>query len=233
MEGLCCHNIIRRIRVVNFPEIAFRTYEKLKHDFNFNKLTKTIVKRLKKHRNPAKRARLVFKEIDSQLNELFKDEIIPKLVSCKAGCQSCCHTQVSVTQDESDLLAQKIVAGTEIDLTKLSLQSKAKNSTKDWYQLSYEDRGCLFLDDEGRCTVYEDRPSVCRTNFVVSEAENCSTQDGVSKTVNLLNTHKADMIVMGAFQSSKENGALPYMLFKSLDKLLVPEENTKSSEENI
>lgn len=206
--------------MINFPEIAYRTYQSLKHDFNFHKITKEFVNKLKKHQNPIKRAKLAFKEVDNNLQELFKDERIEKLITCKLGCQSCCHTQVSVTRDESDLLAQKVVEGAEIDLEKLSLQTKSKNSHDDWYKLSYEDRGCLFLNNQGSCTVYEDRPLVCRTNYVVSDAENCNTQDGITKAVRLLNTHRADMVVMGAYQSSKENGALPYMLFKSIDKLL-------------
>ncbi|MBT7608793.1 MAG: YkgJ family cysteine cluster protein [Bacteriovoracaceae bacterium] len=206
--------------MTNFPEIAYLTFVKLKHDFNFAKITKAIVKRLKKHRDPAKRARLVFKEVDLHLKNQFKDESVNKLVTCKAGCEACCHTQVSVTKDEADLLSQKIVEGLEIDLEKLSVQSKVKNSSEEWYKLSYEERGCLFLDGDGYCTVYEDRPAVCRTNYVVSSAINCNTEDGVSKTVRLLNTHSADMAIVGAFQSSKENGALPYMLFKSIDNLL-------------
>jgi uncharacterized protein len=222
--------------MTNFPEIAFRTFEKLKHDFNFLKITKAIVKRLKKHRNPAKRARLVFKEVDLHLKELFKDETIPKLVTCKAGCQACCHTQVSVTKDEADLLAQRIVEGTDVDLERLSLQSKTKNSSEEWYKLDFDQRGCLFLDEEGCCTVYEDRPAVCRSTYVVSNAANCNTEDGISKTVRLLNTHTAHMAIIGAFQSSKENGALPYMLFKSIDNLLDKEDSKETAlliKENI
>jgi uncharacterized protein len=235
MEGMHCHKIIRRILMINFPEIAFRTYEKLKNDFNFSRVTKSIVKRLKKHRNPVKRARLVFRELDFELKELFKDKTIQKLVSCKSGCEACCHTQVSVTQYESDLLARKVIAGTTIDLDKLAIQSKAKNLAEDWYKLDYATRGCLFLDKEGRCTVYDDRPGVCRTNFVISNPDNCKTDQGGTQPVRLLITHKADMVLMGAFQSSKENGALPFMLYKSLDRLLEEDKNKKPapSEETV
>jgi hypothetical protein len=46
--------------------------------------------------------------------------------------------------------------------------------------------------------------------------------------VRLLNTHSADMAIMGAFQSSKENGALPFMLFKAIDRLLEKENENEN-----
>lgn len=206
--------------MTNFPKIAYRSYLGLKHDFNFSRITKTILKRLKKHRDPAKRARLVFREIDQYLKELFKDDAVEKLVSCKAGCSTCCHTQVSVTQDEASLLAQHVVDGVDIDMTRLLVQSQAGNSSENWYRLDHNTRGCLFLDEQGNCRVYEDRPSVCRTNYVVSDPNLCATENGTTHSVRLLNTYKADMAIIGAYQSSKENGALPQMLLKAIDKLL-------------
>ena len=39
-------------------------------------------------------------------------------------------------------------------------------------------RPCVFLDPAERCTIYEDRPSVCGTHMVSSPAERCAQPDG-------------------------------------------------------
>ncbi len=176
-----------------------------------------MVKKIKKQGNPLKRARLVHREIEDQMSQLFQDDLIRENVQCGKGCTFCCHTQVSVTRDEAELLAQRIIDGVDVDLEKLYVQSKAMNNSGDWYKLDHQTRGCVFLGSEGECSIYDDRPSVCRTNNVISDPANCSTEDGQEKSVRLLNTYAPDMIIMAHFSNSKENGALPYMLFKSLD----------------
>lgn len=177
-----------------------------------------MLKKIKKQGNPLKRARMVHREIEEQMGQLFSDEVVQENVKCGKGCSFCCHTQVSVTRDEAELLAQRIIDDRDIDLEKLYLQSKSGDNVGSWYQLSHKDRGCVFLGEEGECTIYEDRPSVCRTNNVISDPANCSTEDGQEKSVRLLNTYASDMIIMAHFQNSKENGALPHMLFKALDR---------------
>ncbi|MCO4794193.1 MAG: YkgJ family cysteine cluster protein [Bacteriovoracaceae bacterium] len=157
-------------------------------------------------------------EIDQSIKTLFLDSAVKDNVKCGKGCSFCCHTQVSVTRDEAELLSQRIIDGLDIDLEKLYLQSKSENKASEWYKLDHEARGCVFLDESGECKVYDDRPAVCRTNNVISEPVNCSTEDGQERPVRLLNTYASDMITMAFFINSKENGALPYLLFKTLEK---------------
>jgi len=209
--------LFRRSLFINFPAIAYRTFQQFKHDLQLWKLYKAMFKKIKKQGNPLKRAKLVHREIEEQMTQLFKDDVVQENVKCGKGCTFCCHRQVSVTRDEAELLAQNIIDGVDVDLEKLYLQSKAGNKAGEWYKLDHEARGCVFLGDEGECKVYEDRLSVCRTNNVISDPANCSTADGVEKSVRLLNTYASDMIIMAHFENSKENGALPLMLFKALD----------------
>ncbi len=145
--------------------------------------------------------------------------MVKENVSCKSGCSACCHTQVSITSDEASLLVKQIVSGAEVDLRRLRLLADTGNNAEEFYKLSYEDRACPFLGAGDTCTVYENRPSVCRTNHVVSEPVLCETRDGQEQAVRLLNTHRADMIMMAFFKNSKENGALPKMLWKALKRL--------------
>ena len=59
--------------------------------------------------------------VDLEVKELFKDEAVTKNVSCKESCSACCHTQVSITSDEANLLVDEIVNGKKIDLRRLRL----------------------------------------------------------------------------------------------------------------
>ena len=162
------------------------------------------------------------------MDEIFENPVAKSEVSCGKGCSYCCHTQVSITKDEAELLASHAVKLGDIDIQSLYIQAQAQNSDNDWYLFDHEQRSCVFLDDENLCRVYEDRPSVCRTNYSFSEPSQCSTEDGKSKPMKILRTEKADMAVISAFEESTENGALPYMLWKSLSVM----QETKPDQEN-
>lgn len=210
---------ISKEELILFPAVAYRTYQMLKDQKGFKDLYRKTVNRLRYFNSSIKRAELVHKLVDLEMNELFKDDVISKNVTCKASCTACCHTQVSITQDEADLLAREITNGAQVDLKRMRNLSETGNDADLFYKTPYEERACPFLDDSGLCTVYENRPSVCRTNNVISDPAFCETKGGVEQPVRLLNTHKADMIIMASFKSNPENGALPQMVWKALKRL--------------
>lgn len=198
--------------------MAAKTYQRFRNDLHMLKITNEVMKRLKKISSPIKRARYVHKEVNKKLSALFQDPVVQKHISCRKGCSACCHTQVSISDDEASLLAKIVQNGLKIDMEKLKDQSRVSKSASQWYSLSFEKRGCVFLDENKECSIYNDRPSVCRTNHVIGDPQNCSTQDGEVRSVQLLNTFEADMAIMAGFGSCKENGALPNMLLDQLTK---------------
>jgi Fe-S-cluster containining protein len=200
---------------MNVPAIAQKTFAELKNRVEAMELIQFVLKKLNKNHDPLKRARYVHRLVD-ELNEyIFNDPQVKSLSPCTSGCSACCHTQVSVTKDEAELLASRIQGGTPVDLNKLYVQMAVKNSSSAWNSLSYEERKCVFLDSESRCTVYEDRPSVCRTNAVLGSASQCDTKNG-PQAVRLVKTPEADLAIYASYLHSSEGGTLPYMLGKSL-----------------
>lgn len=178
-------------------------------------LVQFVLKKLNKNHLPEKRARYVHRLVD-ELNEyIFTDPKIQSLSPCTSGCSACCHTQVSVTSDEAELLALKIREGVEINLDRLHVQMAAKNSSSAFYALTFEERKCVFLDKDNHCSVYEDRPSVCRTNAVIGEASQCDTSEEIKPT-RLVKTPEADLAIYASFLHSENGGTLPYMLAKAL-----------------
>jgi uncharacterized protein len=192
------------------------SFEQLKTNPVYMAIVQTILSKIKKLPNALKRAKFVHKTIDEYVEEVFADSLVKKLSPCKVGCSACCHTQVSVTHDEAELLVRKINGGISINLDQLDKQALV--SSEDYIQkLSYEERACIFLDNEGACKVYADRPSVCRTNAVIGTNEQCDTRSGTKET-RLVLTKKADMVVYASFYISEDSGTLPELVKKIMVK---------------
>ncbi len=203
---------------MNLPAIAVRTYNHFKGESSYRKLLKYISKKLDKIQDPIKRSHYVHNKIDEEIKAQFEDPAVQKLTQCKKGCSACCHSQVAITEDEAHLLADLVEQGTPINWTRLWVQAKAGNDTKEFMNIAYEMKGCVFLDEAGECRIYDSRPSVCRTNYVLSDPKDCRVESGEVKSVQLLNTYGADSWVYGFFTKNKVNGALSTMLKKALEE---------------
>jgi Fe-S-cluster containining protein len=198
------------------PAIATRTFKMFQEESSFRKLVKRMTQKISKISDPVKRARFVHKKINEEIESQFKDQMVGTLVQCKKGCSACCHSQVAITHSEALLIAEKVEEGVGIDYERLHLQAKAGNSAKDFFQLTFEERACVFLNDKNQCSIYEDRPSVCRTNYVLSDPKNCEIRKGQSPSVQLLNTFSADTWVYSYFKLGNNNGALAFLLQRVL-----------------
>ena len=201
---------------MNIPAIAKSTFELLRNQPEFLEITQSVMAHLNKIKSKLEKARFVHNVVDEYNKEVFAHPLLKQLVPCKAGCSGCCHTQVSVTEDEAELLIHNIdEAGVKIDYERLALQSEAGNDSENYYKLSYKDRACVFLDENGACKVYKDRPSVCRTNSVVGDASQCDTSTQAQGPLRLVKTPKADMAIVASFATA-ESGTLPFMVAKLL-----------------
>ncbi len=175
-----------------------------------------MAKKLKKINLPEKRAQAFHREIEKKIAVPFSHPLVQKFSSCKKGCSACCHTQVAINSDEAELLATKVENGHQINLNLLEIQAEAGTEAKVWYQIPYSHRRCIFLDNKNACSIYEDRPAVCRTNQVLGESASCETKDGIEKPLRLVKTEEGDMVVIAAFQVAGKSGTLPEMLYQTL-----------------
>lgn len=87
-----------------------------------------------------------------QLAEAFGDSVGP-YSACVPGCDACCRQPVALTQQEAEVIARE---------TGAKLQQPAQWSSAG--DERYVAQPCSFLR-EGRCTIYEHRPMVCRLMF--------------------------------------------------------------------
>ncbi len=114
----------------------------------------------------------------SELQEayLLRRPDLARLVRCGKGCSACCRMWVGITQDEAQLLAQRVREGVVIDSRRLALQAACPDPTSH-FQLGPESARCVFLGRDGACRVHEDRPSACRLVLVASDPALCATAD--------------------------------------------------------
>jgi Fe-S-cluster containining protein len=82
----------------------------------------------------------------------FADAVQPH-AACTDGCDHCCRQPVALTLEEAEVIARE---------TGAPLHRPASWSTEG--QEKYIAQPCSFLQDS-RCTIYEQRPMVCRLMF--------------------------------------------------------------------
>lgn len=182
-------------------------------------ITDYVLRALRIQTSPIKRAKIFHELVDDFVKEMTTHPLIIEHSGCQKGCAACCHTEVSVTPDEAELLALRVKDGVSIDWSKLHLQKTQIEEGKNFYQIPYELRSCVFLGEENQCRVYDDRPSVCRTNMVIGNSDQCSTKDGEMKEMRLVKTEKADMAIIAGFMTApNENDLLPSLVWKVLNR---------------
>lgn len=200
---------------MNVPAIAKRTFEELRNKSEFISIVHDVVKELQQLSNPISRAKFIHNLIEALNRDVFSNPLVQQLSPCKMGCSACCHTQVSVTEDEAILMAQLVRDGIGIDLNQLELQAQAQNDSDTFYQIPFSKRACVFLDENGACRIYENRPSVCRTNAVLGDNDQCDTRTEIKPT-RLVKTSQSDLVIYASFLGAKDSGTLPYMLTKAI-----------------
>jgi len=94
-----------------------------------------------------------------------------KKVSCKKKCSHCCFIPVIVFSGEIDLIQGK--HNKKIYQMRDTIE-KQKDGLNNWYDLSFKTRKCIFLKKD-ECTIYKDRPLMCRAHLVDNISEKCDT----------------------------------------------------------
>jgi uncharacterized protein len=118
--------------------------------------------RIVESREPQKQKILAVWGYENVVNK----EVVPR-AACRAGCSHCCHVAVLVSKPEAELIAERIGR----PLAPVTVQRGGPREARtEGTGRGYDDipwgyhNPCTFLA-AGRCSIYADRPSVCRTYF--------------------------------------------------------------------
>lgn len=82
-------------------------------------------------------------------------------MSCRAGCDACCRTRLTVTFLEAEAIRRALAA-----LAAGAPQERARIAALAARAVDPAGPRCAALDDDGRCVIYAARPLVCRSHGV-------------------------------------------------------------------
>ena len=155
------------------------------------------------------RARWVHGIVDEALASFArKQPEITEQVRCGKGCAHCCHFWVGITRDEAELLAERVRQGrAQPAADRLALQ-RHWQSPLDFQGKPAGQAACVFLGEGGACTVYEDRPSACRSRLVASDPEWCRGLDDDQTILEVTNPY-LEAVVSAALSVDAEGDPPP------------------------
>ena len=133
----------------------------------------------------------------AKLNRMYKaaDKIVAATTpnsACRNGCSYCCHTPVAILQLEADILSQ--VTGRKAN--RVTGMISASDAQK------HHRQPCPFLV-KGKCSVYANRPMVCRLLINLSNSPYyCNTDIPAQESyVAMLNLTDLNYAFAGTFFS--------------------------------
>ena len=144
-------------------------------------------------------AREVHMAIDNVLERDRKKSAASGDIQCRKGCAHCCRGPVEVWPHEAALLVEIArEAGIEIDKARLERQSQYTMHT--WRQQPAAETACVFLGDDGACTVYEFRPNACRKLLVVTDPALCDAEKHPPDSVGRWCSWEAEILESAALE---------------------------------
>lgn len=151
---------------------------------------------------------------------LKKTKLIEKTSCLGSKCSFCCHDTIYVSQDEGDYI-KKIVAekGITPNADRINKQKQANPNIK-WI-----DKACPLLLDEDesgqrKCSIYEDRPLICRTHNSTEDPKFCNKEEFPGRTISELKAVMIEGLVMSSMIAGNKDYTSPQDCLVSLHSIL-------------
>lgn len=126
----------------------------------------------KEARQPGRKMLPVYQDIEQMLGHVKASHP----VSCKEGCDHCCHQLILITMPEALALAEEVFKHPQKipEIMRRCEETLRHYDTLDAGKFYEKQVPCVFLEDH-RCSVYGVRPVTCRTHIVGTPPENCAS----------------------------------------------------------
>jgi len=174
------------------------------------------IKDMKAIGDPLKATRLGQQAQSLSLNKAkIENPEMVENISCKSGCANCCSLYVEVTDVEAELIVQYLVKKNML-LDEAKLRRQAFYDKSNWFTQSFDDRSCVFLNKDKTCSIYEARPSACRSMVVISDPKHCKEVENDKENVIFLDNYESEIIRMAIINSAKELASLPTLVNQRL-----------------
>ncbi len=87
--------------------------------------------------------------------------------ACHIGCHFCCYSPVTVTPPEAMTIARRLketLNGKQLKKFQRKIREKVQQiKGKTWAEHADKKIACSLLGDDGKCSIYEFRPVMCRS----------------------------------------------------------------------
>jgi len=144
-------------------------------------------------------------------------------ISCTGKCSFCCHSRILVSYDEGIHIRTHIKEkGIVVDQDRLKVQKQSKDMH--FRDISWQDKACSLLSDpdengDRQCTIYDERPIICRTHNSTEDPANCDRSEDEAKSVGEVRIIMADALMSASIiAGGKPNSREPKLY--SLHELL-------------
>lgn len=158
-------------------------------------------------------------QLETELNKHLTAEDHERL-ACAAGCGGCCRVNVSVLEPESINIA-RYLKHTLSDEERENLLVAMKKMVHAISDVDEEERiamrkNCIFLSDQGDCTIYPVRPLLCRS-ITSTSATDCRDSlamqalgEQIPVMMNLFQKNLFDVAYQGLATAMEKNGMDAY-----------------------
>jgi Fe-S-cluster containining protein len=132
-------------------------------------------------------------------------------IYCKKGCSFCCHQVIPVNEHE----VNHIISNYHDKVDQLDLVALEKQITATMENVketrTFDEMKCAFLNDDGACTIYEQRPTICRAFSMLDKNEGCNVFNETNDGLGLVATEASSL--MTALNTLFDKYSLSEMLY--------------------
>lgn len=137
-------------------------------------------------------------------------------IKCRKGCSYCCHEPVEIWPHEAALLVE-IARETGMEIDRARLERQSRHTIDTWRRQPVAERACVFLGNDGACTVYASRPNACRKLLVLTDPELCNGAARAPDSVGRWFSWEAEILESAALETFGA-GLMPRLLLSELKK---------------
>lgn len=110
------------------------------------------------------------KEMYDMIQQVMDDPGYKDKITCSKKCSFCCHDKIQMPNIEAERI--KKLGIKPVDRKVL----KKQKQVADFNNLKWADKKCSLLNTDGTCSIYENRPLICRTHNSIDDPKKCDTR---------------------------------------------------------